>query len=120
MTRPFPILLLMAGVGLVPAAAGRSGMAQGHQTNPPDGSLPAGGALTADPQAPMQMTGDTMEYCMQLEHRISADPKRTAEVRQLVRQGHQLCDHGQVRLGLTKMRRAFMMLRQNQQLLIQP
>ena len=120
MIRPIPILLLMAGVGLVPAVAGRSGMAQGHQTNRGDGSLPAGAALTADPQAPMQMTGDTMDYCMQLEHRISAEPKRTAEIRQLVRQGHQLCDHGQVRLGLTMMRRAFMLLRQKQQILVQP
>jgi hypothetical protein len=92
------ILALMAG--FVPVAAGRSGGAYGQ-------SAPA----VEIPGPPMPVLSDTAEYCAQLEHRIVAGPARSAEVRRLVSKGHQLCDHGQVRRGLSYMRRALIMQR---------
>ena len=86
--------------GLVPAAAGRSNGAYGQ---------PAPDVETPGP--PMPVMSDTAEYCAQLEHRIAALPVRSAEVRRLVSKGHQFCDHGQVRRGVSYMRRALIMQR---------
>jgi hypothetical protein len=47
-----------------------------------------------------------------LEHRIRQQGNLPPEVRQLVREGHQQCDHGQVRLGIAHLRRAIMILKQ--------
>jgi hypothetical protein len=38
-------------------------------------------------------------------------PNRPPEVRQLLREGHQLCDHGQVRVGIWHLRRALLLLK---------
>jgi hypothetical protein len=112
MNKTVPTLLLIAGVGLVPAAAGRSGLAHG-QTAP---------VLTVpdDDAHPMQVLGDTPEYCAQLERIIARQPNRPAEVRELVKEGHQMCDHGQVRIGILYMRRALMILRHKPLILVQP
>ena len=59
----------------------------------------------------MPVLSDTAEYCAQLEQRIAAGPVRSAEVRLLVSKGHQLCDHGQVRRGISYMRRALILQR---------
>jgi hypothetical protein len=64
------------------------------------------------PAAPMPILSDTPEYCVQLEHRIRQLSNLPADVRQLVREGHQQCDHGQVRLGIAHLRRAIMILKQ--------
>ncbi len=62
-------------------------------------------------EAPVRVMSDTAEYCTQLEQRIGALPARSAEVRRLVSTGHRLCDHGQVRRGVSYMRRALIMQR---------
>jgi hypothetical protein len=111
MTRPVSIFLLMAGIGLVPAAAGRSGLAQGQTTPTP--------THDGEDAAPMQVVGDTAEYCAQLERIIARQPNRSPEVRDLVRAGHQMCDHGQVRVGISYMRRALRILRHKPVVLVQ-
>jgi hypothetical protein len=72
------------------------------------------------PAAPMPILSDTPEYCVQLEHRIRQQGNLPPEVRQLVREGHQQCDHGQVRLGIAHLRRAIMILKQRAVLLPPP
>ena len=116
MKRSVPTLLLMAGVGLVPAAAGRSGLAHG-QTGTTAGAAPT---VAEDDAHPMQVLGDTPEYCAQLERIIARQPKRPAEVRAMVAEGHQMCDHGQVRVGIMYMRRALMILRHKPLIMVQP
>ena len=94
------IFFVVGMAGLVPGSAGRSHGAYGQTAADPQGSA-----------APMPVWSDTAEYCAQLEHRIGAQPARSAEVRKLVSKGHQLCDHGQVRRGVSYMRRALIMQR---------
>ena len=100
MRRALYVLVLMAG--FIPVSAGRSGGAFGQ---------PA--PVVEVPAAPMPVMSDTAEYCVQLEHRIAIQPVRSAEVRKLVSTGHQLCDHGQVRRGVSYMRRALIMQRRD-------
>jgi hypothetical protein len=91
MQRGLPFVVLVAG--LMPAAYGQSA------------------SDIRAPGVPMPVMSDTAEYCAQLEHRILAQPVRSADVRRLVSKGHQLCDHGQARRGVSYMRRALMMQR---------
>ncbi len=98
MKRALSVLVLM--VGFAPATGSRLGGAFGQPA--PGGEMPV---------APMSVLSDTVEYCVQLEHRIAAQPVRSGEVRKLVSTGHQLCDHGQVRRGISYMRRALIMQR---------
>jgi len=96
MMRPLPNLILAVCVVLGPVAAGRRwpALAQAPAQN-----------------APMTVLSDTPEYCVQLEMRVQALPNRTQEVRRLEHEGHQLCDHGQVRLGIAHLRHALMMMK---------
>jgi hypothetical protein len=112
MNRTVPTLLLLACVGLVPAAAGRSGRAHGQSVAAP--------TVPDDDAHPMQVLGDTPEYCAQLERIIARQPNRPAEVRELVIEGHRMCDHGQVRVGILYMRRALMILRHKPLIMVQP
>jgi len=59
-------------------------------------------------QAEMLRTNtDSPEYCGELITRISLLPKPLAEpVSELAREGRSLCDRGQVRSGVAKLRRA--------------
>ncbi len=98
MRRVLAFLVLVAG--LLPAVAGRPGAAHGQPA--PEATAPG---------VAMPVLSDTAEYCVQLEHRVVAQPLRSAEVRLLVSKGHQLCDHGLVRRGVSYMRRALMMQR---------
>jgi hypothetical protein len=63
------------------------------------------------PAAPMPILSDTPEYCVQLERRIRQQLTLPPEVRELLKEGHQQCDHGQVRLGIAHLRRAIMILK---------
>lgn len=61
-----------------------------------------------DPPAMVVLT-DTLDYCDQLQNRLRACPLHTAEVAQLLKQGRQMCDHGEVRGGIAVLRRAVML-----------
>jgi hypothetical protein len=69
-------------------------------------------------QTPEAVTTDTADYCVQLQQRLTAEetaarnpPRR--EVTALAQQGHALCDEGQVRGGILRLRRALMMMRED-------
>jgi len=64
---------------------------------------------------PPQVTTDTPQYCLQLldqvseEVRVSAHPPQ--EVSNLSTEGQRMCDQGQTRGGIMRLRRALVLLR---------
>jgi hypothetical protein len=68
---------------------------------------------------PMRVTTATPDYCVQLRSMVDEFVARTslrpaAEVLSLMRDGEQMCGRGQVRGGISRLRRALMMLRATQ------
>jgi hypothetical protein len=100
MTRPVPLLTLAGVCVLAAAIGGPSGPVRAQQAPGLDSAI-----------QPMRVSSDTYEYCSKLEHRVDAMPNRTDEVRKLVLQGHQLCDHGQIRAGIADIRRALLLMK---------
>ena len=66
---------------------------------------------TGDRDSPMPVLSDTLEYCVTLETRVRKQRNRPAEVEEMLREGHLLCDHGQVREGIAQLRRALVMMK---------
>jgi hypothetical protein len=66
--------------------------------------------------APQRVTTDTPEYCLQLLDRISELARNTdhppQEATDLSAEGQRMCDQGQTRGGILRLRRALMLLRQ--------
>ncbi len=62
-------------------------------------------------QDPMTVTTDTAEYCIGLADRIAAVGEMPPHARVLWRSGRAMCEHGHVRDGLVRIRRAMMMVR---------
>ncbi len=67
-------------------------------------------AGSAGSQEPMPITTDTMEYCITLAERM-ADAEMPPHARLLWRNGRAMCEHGQVRDGLARLRRAMLMIK---------
>jgi hypothetical protein len=70
---------------------------------------------THDP-APMEVTTDTPEYCVYLQDRLhtlvlAAVAPPPHEVTDLSTEGRRMCDHGQTRGGILRLRRALLILR---------
>jgi hypothetical protein len=61
-------------------------------------------------ERPVIVLTDTMEYCEQLQHRLLAHPPWPLEVTKLYNEGRMLCDHGEVRGGINRLRQALRML----------
>jgi hypothetical protein len=64
---------------------------------------------------PQQVTTDTPEFCIQLLDRVSelvriADVPPPQEVTLLSSEGQRMCDQGQTRGGIMRLRRALMMM----------
>ena len=70
----------------------------------------AGPTAHAEPEQPVIILTDTLEYCEQLQHRTQQWPVMSPEVKYLVREGHQMCDHGEIRGGINRLRRALRIL----------
>ena len=72
------------------------------------------GVPVVDGQTPVeQVTTDTPEYCLHLLERLrqiehSRPPPQ--EVSFLTDQGKLMCDHGQIRAGITRLRRAMQIM----------
>ena len=62
-------------------------------------------------QDPMTVTTDTSEYCLGLADRMDADADMPPHARVLWRSGRTMCEHGHVRGGLLRLRRAMQMVR---------
>jgi hypothetical protein len=65
---------------------------------------------------PAEVTSDTPEYCTQLAERIQAMERGAREplprdLLALSDEGRRLCDQGQTRNGITRLRRALLLLR---------
>jgi hypothetical protein len=68
--------------------------------------------------APLEVTTDTQEYCLYLQERVqnlvrvaSSPPPR--EATQLSTEGQRMCEHGQTRGGIMRLRRALMLISQD-------
>ena len=75
-------------------------------------SFAPGGAVAEDP--PMSVTTDTLEYCLQLHGRVDEMVRVAAtpppELTSLATEGRRLCEQGQLRGGILRLRRALMLL----------
>lgn len=68
---------------------------------------------------PMAITTDTVEYCFHLFDQVSdllhaARTPTPREVTDLTTEGQRMCDHGQTRGGIIRLRRALMLIRQTE------
>jgi hypothetical protein len=75
-----------------------------------------GGSVSA--QAPAEITSDTPEYCLHLLDRVSAlvnvaPAPPPQEVTALSAEGQRMCDHGQVRGGIMRLRHALLLMQQH-------
>ncbi|WP_158929245.1 hypothetical protein [Acidisphaera sp. S103] len=64
---------------------------------------------------PMVVTSDTPEYCLQLLDRVSELVRLSAtpiprEVTDLTTEGHRMCEHGQTRGGIMRLRSALVIM----------
>jgi hypothetical protein len=72
-----------------------------------------GPVISEEPVA--HVTTDTPEYCLQLLDRVSAmvnvaSAPPPSEVTSLSTEGQRMCDHGQLRGGIARLRRALLLL----------
>lgn len=75
-------------------------------------------AQQAPSPAPAMVTSDTPEYCNALRLRVAelpanADDDQQAEARSLADEGRHLCDEGQTRAGILRLRRALVLMMRN-------
>jgi hypothetical protein len=75
-------------------------------------------AQQAHDPAPMEVTTDTPEYCVYLQDRIhalilaaSAPPPH--EAANLSTEGQRMCEHGQTRGGIMRLRRALLLIQRD-------
>jgi hypothetical protein len=74
------------------------------------------GVMPVASQAPPQrVTSDTPEYCLRLQDRVSemvrvASAPPPHEVTSLSTEGQRMCDQGQTRGGILRLRRALLMM----------
>jgi hypothetical protein len=85
------------------------------------GALPSisAGPIAAEAQGaqtnPMEVTSDTPEYCLQLLDRVSEMVRLASvpiphDVTDLTTEGHRMCEHGQTRGGIMRLRSALMIM----------
>jgi hypothetical protein len=79
-------------------------------------ALMLGAAPVSGQQRPQQVTSDTPEYCLRLFDRVSelvrVVESPPPEVTSLSSEGQKMCDQGQTRGGILRLRRALLMLTQ--------
>lgn len=67
--------------------------------------------------APAQITTDTPDYCVQLQEQVGREVRAALsppppDVRLLSDEGQHMCDRGQVRGGIARLRRALVLMHQ--------
>lgn len=72
---------------------------------------PGSGLSEMVDEAPIRVTTDTPEYCSFLAERLHADRGIvwTAELRDLAFRGEDMCRDGHLRMGIGRLRRAWML-----------
>jgi hypothetical protein len=97
--RPLTTAALLVALGLLPTVSA--------------------GPIVAEAQVaqanPVEITSDTPEYCLQLLDRVSELVRLAAapvprEVTDLTTEGHRMCEHGQTRGGIMRLRSAVMIM----------
>ncbi len=82
------------------------------------GMLTARGAGVTVDSDPMQVMTDTPEYCWHLASQVASTPRQLyqlpPEVRILAMEGRRMCDHGLIRGGILRLRRALLLMRAGQ------
>ena len=73
-------------------------------------------AQSRTPQPPMEVTSDTPEYCLQLADRVNslvevAQAKPPQQVADLQDEGKRMCEHGQTRGGIMRLRQAIVIMK---------
>jgi hypothetical protein len=74
-------------------------------------ALVASPSMIAGAEDPVTITTDTPEYCIGLADRMRAEGDMPPHARLLWHNGLAMCEHGQVRDGLARLRRAMLMMR---------
>ena len=64
----------------------------------------------ADEPPSFALTTDTPAYCAQLARQVADRHSTLSEVQHLLSEGRDLCDSGQIRGGIRRLRRALVML----------
>jgi hypothetical protein len=77
----------------------------------------AGGAASAQDSPssepitqPVMVLSDTIEYCTHLQQMIQDAPGRPTDVNVLLIEGRRMCEHGEVRRGVSRLRTALWLL----------
>lgn len=76
---------------------------------------PVTAQIKMNPSGPMVVTTDTPEYCLHLLERVSgllrlATLPVPREVGDLTTEGQKMCEHGQTRMGIMRLRSALMIM----------
>ena len=71
--------------------------------------LAASPCLANDPPS-FALTTDTASYCAQLAKQVADRHSTLLDVQRLLAEGREMCDRGQVRGGIKRLRRALVML----------
>jgi hypothetical protein len=75
-------------------------------------SLAMPGALAQEiPTA--SITTDTLEYCVSLQHMVVQRGSRLPDVQRLLVEGRRMCDHGEIRVGIARLRQAMILSRRH-------
>jgi hypothetical protein len=57
------------------------------------------------------ITTDTLEYCVNLQQMVVQRGSRLPEVHKLLNEGRRMCDHGEIRAGIARLRQALILSR---------
>ncbi|HEX3348333.1 MAG TPA: hypothetical protein VHS58_09575 [Acetobacteraceae bacterium] len=66
---------------------------------------------SAGSSTPMPLTTDTEDYCLRLATEVENSGKATDEMRALVTEGRRMCVTGRVVAGVSRVRKAFVLMR---------
>jgi hypothetical protein len=77
--------------------------------------VPVSAQVSSSGTPPMEITTDTPEYCQKLLRRITemvrlARAPVPNEANDLTSEGQKMCDHGQTRMGIMRLRSALMIM----------
>ena len=72
--------------------------------------VPGAPAARADDPQSFTLTTDTPQYCAQLAKQVTDRHSTLPDVKRLLAEGRDLCDRGEVRGGIRRLRRALVML----------
>jgi hypothetical protein len=68
-------------------------------------------AAMAQEEPTLEITTDTLEYCITLQHMVVQRGSRLPEVQRLLNEGRRMCDHGEIRVGIARLRQAMILSR---------